>query len=185
MATKKVTKKKHCSCCGTEKPLSDFYMSKSPLHALDGKTPICKDCVIKSSLDEDTNEIDETKFKNILRQIDKPFYKDNLQSAINQFKKENSHIEEDDVKYHGDMIIRLYMKNIATLRQVSSKSYEDSEKDGFIQKHSTVIQKTEKAEYKKDLVKKKNEEVIVSDDGAFEVTREMIDLFGEGYTRIE
>ena len=67
MATKKVTKKKHCSCCGTEKPLSDFYMSKSPLHALDGKTPICKDCVIKSSLDEDTNEIDETKFKNILR----------------------------------------------------------------------------------------------------------------------
>ena len=150
MATKKVVKKKHCSCCGTEKPLSEFYMSKSPLHALDGKTPICKDCVIKSSVNEDTNEIDEPKFKNILRQIDKPFYKDNLQSAINQFKKENSHVEDDDVKYHGDAIIRLYMKNIATLRQVSSKSYEDSEKDGFIQKHSTIIQKTENAEYKKD-----------------------------------
>ena len=85
VATKKVTKKKHCSCCGEEKSLSDFYMSKSPLHALDGKTPICKDCVIKSSIDPNTNEIDEDRFKNILRQIDKPFYKDNLQSAINQF----------------------------------------------------------------------------------------------------
>ena len=120
MATKKKeTKKKHCSCCGEEKSLSEFYMSKSPLHALDGKTPICKDCVIKSSVDPDTNEIDEVKFKNILRQIDKPFYKDNLQSAINQFKKENSHVPDDEVKYHGDMIIRLYMKNLATLRQVS------------------------------------------------------------------
>lgn len=186
MATKKKEiKKKHCSCCGEEKSLSEFYMSKSPLHALDGKTPICKDCVIKSSVDPDTNEIDEVKFKNILRQIDKPFYKDNLQSAINQFKKENSHVPDDEAKYHGDMIIRLYMKNIATLRQVSSKSYEDSERDNFIQKHSTVIQKTEKAEYKKDLAKKKNEEIVTVDEGVFEVTQEMIDLFGEGYTRIE
>ena len=77
------------------------------------------------------------------------------------------------------------MKNIATLRQVSSKSYEDSEKDGFFQKHSTVIQKTEKAEYKKDLAKKKNEEIISVDTDVFEVTQEMIDMFGEGFTRLE
>ena len=47
IATKKEKKKKHCSCCSKEKSLSEFYMSKSPLHALDGKTPLCKDCVIK------------------------------------------------------------------------------------------------------------------------------------------
>lgn len=185
IATKKENKKKHCSCCGKEKSLSEFYMSKSPLHALDGKTPLCKDCVIKSSLNLETGEIDEVKFKNILRQIDKPFYKDNLQSAINQFKKENAYIENDDVKYHGDAIIRLYMKNIASLRQVSSKSYIDSEKDGFIQKHSTVIQKTENAEYKKALKKKKDEEIIEVEDDNFEVTQDMIDMFGEGYTRLE
>ena len=184
-ATNKVNKKKHCSCCGEEKSLNDFYMSKSPLHALDKKTPICKDCVIKSSVNPDTNEIDEVRFKNILRQIDKPFYKDNLQSAINQFKKENAYVADEDVKYHGDAIIRLYMKNIATLRQVSSKSYEDSERDGFIQKHSTVIQKTENAEYKKDLKKKKDEEIINYDETDFEVTQDMIDMFGEGYTRAE
>lgn len=185
MATKKDVKKKYCSCCGKEKSLSNFYLSKSPLHALDKKTPICKDCIIVSSLNKETNEIDELKFKNILRQIDKPFYKDNLQSAINQFKKENSYVPDDEVKYHGDAIVRLYMKNIASLRQVSSKSYEDSERDGFIQKHSTVIQKTKKAEYKKDLAKKKNEEIIVSNDDEFDVTQEMIDMFGEGYSRIE
>ena len=183
--TKKEIKRKYCSCCGKEKPLSDFYASKSPLHSLDGKTTICKDCVIKSSIDADSNEIDEYKFKNILRQIDKPFYKDNLQSAINQFKKENSYVADEDVKYHGDAIIRLYMKNIATLRQVSSKSYEDSERDGFIQKHSTVIQKTENAEYKKDLKKKKDEEIINYDEEDFDVTQDMVDMFGEGYTRAE
>ena len=130
-------------------------MSKSPLHALDKKTPICKDCIIKSSIDENTNEVSEEKFKNILRQIDKPFYKDLLQSAFNQFKKEHSFMSEEEVHHCGDSIIRLYMKNIASLRQVSSKSYEESEKENFIQKHSTVIQKTERSKYKKDLQSKK------------------------------
>lgn len=77
------------------------------------------------------------------------------------------------------------MKNIASLRQVSSKSYEDSEKDGFIQKHSTVIQKTQNAEYKKALKKKKDEEVIDFEENDFEVTQDIIDMFGEGYTRLE
>ena len=74
MATKKVTKKKHCSCCGEEKSLSEFYMSKSPLHALDGKTPICKDCVIKSSVDPETNEVDEDKFKKALEDDSEKVY---------------------------------------------------------------------------------------------------------------
>lgn len=160
-------------------------MSKSPLHALDKKTPICKDCIIKSSIDENTNEVSEEKFKNILRQIDKPFYKDLLQSAFNQFKKEHSFMSEEEVHHCGDSIIRLYMKNIASLRQVSSKSYEESEKENFIQKHSTVIQKTERSKYKKDLQSKKNDEIIISESDDFEVTPDMIEMFGEGFTRIE
>ncbi len=31
------------------------------------------------------------------------------------------------------------MKNVNSLRQLSEKSFEDSEKDGFIQKRSTVL----------------------------------------------
>ena len=62
-------------------------MSKSPLHALDKKTPICKDCIIKSSIDENTNEVSEEKFKNILRQIDKPFYKDYYKVLLINLKR--------------------------------------------------------------------------------------------------
>src|SRR5699024_6623463 len=86
---------------------------------------------------------DEVKFKNMLRRTDFPYYRDNLQSAINQYAKEHGYVSDEDVKYHGDDIIKLYMKNVNSLRQLSSKTFEDSEKDGFIQKRSTVLKKTD------------------------------------------
>ena len=140
IATKKETKKKICSSCGRELPLSTgFYSSKSQLFAVDGKINICKECFISNALNEETGEIDELKFKNLLRKTDFPYYRDNLQSATLQYAKEHGYVSEDDVKYHGADIIKLYMKNVNSLRQLSTKSFEDSEKDGFIQKRSTVL----------------------------------------------
>ena len=140
IATKKETKKKICSSCGRELPLSTgFYSSKSPMFAVDGKINICKECFISNALNEETGEIDELKFKNLLRRTDFPYYRDNLQSATLQYAKEHGYVSEDDVKYHGADIIKLYMKNVNSLRQLSTKSFEDSEKDGFIQKRSTVL----------------------------------------------
>ena len=135
---------KVCTSCGRELPLSTgFYSSKSPLFALDKKINICKECFINNSLNQDTGEIDEVKFKNMLRRTDFPYYRDNLQSATNQYAKEHGYVSDEDVKYHGDDIIKLYMKNVNSLRQLSSKTFEDSEKDGFIQKRSTVLKKTD------------------------------------------
>ena len=37
---------KVCTCCGTEKPLSEYYKSQSPMFKADGKAPICKDCMV-------------------------------------------------------------------------------------------------------------------------------------------
>lgn len=129
-----------CSACGRELPLSTgFYSSKSPMFAVDGKINICKECFISNALNEETGEIDELKFKNLLRRTDFPYYRDNLQSATLQYAKEHGYVSEDDVKYHGADIIKLYMKNVNSLRQLSTKSFEDSEKDGFIQKRSTVL----------------------------------------------
>lgn len=140
MATKKVTKKKICSSCGRELPLSTgFYSSKSPMFAVDKKINICKECFIQNALNNETGEINEVKLKNLLRRTDFPFYRDNLQSATLQYAKEHSFVDDDDVKYHGDDIIKLYMKNVNSLRQLSTKNFEDSEKDGFIQKRSTVL----------------------------------------------
>ena len=131
---------KICTSCGRELPLSTgFYSSKSPLFALDKKINICKECFINNSLNHDTGEIDEVKFKNMLRRTDFPYYRDNLQSATNQYAKEHGYVSDEDVKYHGDDIIKLYMKNVNSLRQLSSKTFEDSERDGFLQKRSTVM----------------------------------------------
>ena len=189
MATKKQVKKKICSSCGNELSLTTgFYSSKSPLFAVDKKINICKDCFIKNSIDEETGEIDEIKFKNMLRRTDFPYYRDNLQSATLQFKKEHGYIEENDVKYHGADIIKLYMKNVCSLRQLSTKRFEDSEKDGFIQKRSTVLKSAD------DNIKMLNNDVVekqkknkkhYSDASDFNVTDEIKDLFGDGYTTSE
>lgn len=186
-ATKKETKKKVCSSCGRELPLSTgFYSSKSPLFAVDGKINICKECFISNALDEETGEIDELKFKNLLRRTDFPYYRDNLQSATLQYAKEHGYVSEDDVKYHGADIIKLYMKNVNSLRQLSTKSFEDSEKDGFIQKRSTVL-KDVNADIK--MLNESNipvkEKKHKSDIGDFEITDEIVELFGDGYSKSE
>ena len=187
IATKKETKKKICSSCGRELPLSTgFYSSKSQLFAVDGKINICKECFISNALNEETGEIDELKFKNLLRRTDFPYYRDNLQSATLQYAKEHGYVSEDDVKYHGADIIKLYMKNVNSLRQLSTKSFEDSEKDGFIQKRSTVL-KDVNADIK--MLNESNipvkEKKHKSDIGDFEITDEIIELFGDGYTATE
>ena len=41
--------KKVCPCCHEEKKITDYYISKSPLYSLDGRVPICKDCMISNS----------------------------------------------------------------------------------------------------------------------------------------
>ena len=187
IAAKKETKKKTCSSCGRELPLSTgFYSSKSPLFAVDGKINICKECVISNALNEETGEIDELKFKNLLRKTDFPYYRDNLQSATLQYAKEHGYVSEDDVKYHGADNIKLYMKNVNSLRQLSTKSFEDSEKDGFIQKRSSVL-KNANADIK--MLNESNipvkEKKHKSDIGDFEITDEVIGLFGDGYSKTE
>lgn len=189
-ATKKETKKKICSSCGRELSLSTgFYSSKSPLFAVDKKINICKECFISNALNSDTGEIDEIKFKNLLRKTDFPYYRDNLQSATNQYAKEHGYISDEEVKYHGDDIIKLYMKNVNSLRQLSEKSFEDSEKDGFVQKRSTVLKSADDEINMLSNVlsnkHKKKEQKHYSEDDNFELTDDIIQLFGEGYTKTE
>ena len=189
LATKKETKKKVCSSCGRELPLNTgFYSSKSPMFAVDGKINICKECFISSALNEETNEVDEVKLKNLLRRTDFPYYRDNLQSATLQYSKEHGYVSDEDVKYHGDDIIKLYMKNVNSLRQLSTKTFEDSEKDGFIQKRSTVLKSAnDDIKMLNNEVSKKarKEEKCYSDNDDFELSEDIIQLFGEGYTKNE
>ena len=183
---------KVCNFCHESKKLTNFYISKSPLYSVDERVPVCKDCVISASLNED-GTINELELNKILKKIDKPYYKDLIESAITGFKNEHSYVEDNKVKYYGKEILQRYFRLIA-MRQDINKSYEDSEKDNFIHPTSNTPKSTKEKIAKKyaDIIdnriptaNKKDEEIVNTEDDNFEVTQDMIDMFGEGYTRIE
>lgn len=134
---------KKCNYCHKEKKMTDFYISKSPLFSVDGRVPVCKECIIKESLNED-GAINEIRLNKILKKIDRPYYKDLIESSIQSFKKENSFVKNEDIPYYGKDILKIYFRLIA-MRQDRAKSYEDSEKDGFIHQESNTSKKTKEA----------------------------------------
>lgn len=183
---------KVCNFCHEKKKLTDFYISKSPLFSVDERVPVCKDCVINESLNED-GTINDIELNKILKKIDRPYYKDLIESAISGFKNEHSYVEDDKVQYYGKEILQRYFRLIA-MRQDRDKSYEDSEKDNFIHPTSNTPKSTKEKIAKKyaditdnrvSTTNKKDEEIVNTEDDNFEVTQDMIDMFGEGYTRIE
>lgn len=185
--------KKKCTRCHEEKKLTDFYSSNSPLFSVDKRVPLCKKCIQELCLNDD-GEIDEIELNKTLRIIDKPYYKDSLASSYQQFLREHSYIEEEDVKKYGDKILGLYFKNIM-LRQDKDKSYEDSEKEGFIHHNSNtslsekekIIQKYSDIQEQKNSTtstpqtKKIEEELIYSEFWMGEYTQKDIDLLDKYY----
>ena len=185
--------KKKCTRCHEEKRLTDFYSSNSPLFSVDKRVPLCKKCIQELCLNDD-GEIDEIELNKTLRIIDKPYYKDSLASSYQQFLREHSYIEEEDVRKYGDKVLGLYFKNIM-LRQDKDKSYEDSEKEGFIHHNSNtslsekekIIQKYSDIQEQKNSTtstpqtKKIEEELIYSEFWMGEYTQKDIDLLDKYY----
>lgn len=122
--------KKVCPCCGEEKKITQFYLSYSPMFAMDQRTPICTECCKQSSLNED-GSVNLDKLKEILLRTDKPLYYDLLESAKKNVKKENSFISEEEVDLHGYDILSSYFRLVA-MRQNRAKSFSDSEREGFM-----------------------------------------------------
>lgn len=188
--------KKKCPICGEEKsPTAGFFISTSPLYQIDGRVPICKNC-IKDYIVNDDGTINKTNMKTMMQRIDKPLFWDSLESAYVQYRREHSYVTDEEVSKHGREIISLYFKNIM-LRQDKDKSFVDSEKEGFVHNNSNasrneqrrIIQKYTDTSIEgvsqRAKKKKSDEEVITLGEDVFEVTPEMVNLFGEGYTRIE
>lgn len=184
---------KKCNFCHETKKVTSFYISKNPLHSADERVPICKDCVMKASLNED-GTINDIEFNKILKAIDRPYYKDLIESSIQSFMREHSYVEEDKVQYYGKEILQKYFTLIA-MRQDRNKSYEDSEREGFVHRTSNIPKSTKERIAQKyaditdvdengDVIDKDNKK-IKSDVGDFEITKEIIDLFGDGYSKAE
>ena len=184
---------KVCNFCHEKKKLTSFYISKNPIHSVDGRVPICKECIAKASLNED-GTINELELNKILKLISRPYYKDLIESSIQSFKREHSYIEDDKVQYYGKEILQKYFTLIA-MRQDRDKSYEDSEKEGFVHRTSNTSKSTKERiaqkyaditeiDEKGNVVDKDNKK-IKSDIGDFEITDEIVELFGDGYSKSE
>lgn len=189
--------KKVCTCCHEEKNLTDFYYSSSPMYSLDERIPVCKECCKTSVLAED-GRIDFDKFKDLLRNIDKPLYFDLLFSSEESVKKENSYLSDEEVSLHGYEILQKYFTLVA-MRQDKAKSYSDAEKEGFVHQNSNRTKKEKDKilnryshlinQYSKPNktvhTPKVSKQKFNTDTDDFIVTDEMKELFGDGFEDFE
>lgn len=100
------------------------------MYSLDQRVPICKECCKRSALNKD-GSINYIKLKELLMQLDKPMYWDQLSSAYESVKKENSYLSDEETDLHGYDILSKYFTLIA-MRQDRAKSWGDAKKEGFI-----------------------------------------------------
>ena len=198
--TKTVVKKKKCPICGKEKNISTgFYKSMSPLYSEDGCVPICTVCIKNEVLNVD-GTIDFKKLKNMSQKIDKPFFVDSLDSAYKEFRRSHGYLSNDEVARRGRDILGVYFKNIM-LPQNRHMCFADSERDGFIHRSSS-LSKAERDRIISTYIKNEGYQATIDsassdapmkttlkfneiDGEKFEVTPEIMSLFGEGYTTDE
>lgn len=165
--------KKVCKECGKEKSLSNFYTTNNPMVSNDGRTVnICKTCVKNGSYNLD-GSLNTELFKQKLMLMDKPYVPDALEAAI----KEVNHSLELG-KGRTD-VIGCYFKNVATLPQYSKLGFLES--INLINQGKDITDAVTTTEKKA----KQKEEVYIKQVDDFVVTNDIIELFGEGYTKTE
>lgn len=117
--------KKQCIVCGKMRTPAKFYMSKSDFHA-DGRLPICIDCCLDKSLNDDRTDIDIERFQRVLQQCDKPYIKKLYKSSMAETEKNcPDKCGTEKIK----SFIGYYMKNLNTLKQYWTMTYADSDFD--------------------------------------------------------
>ena len=168
-STAKQIKKKYCSACQQEKRDGLFYVSYNPLHS-DGRMPICKECIRNACYDDD-GEFNIDNLYSILRQLDRPFLQDIWESSVNEVCK---NLGTQEVSY--DPIIGKYIKNIS-IQQHRSKTWADS----CFESKQNIDNRVESSRRKSI----GSDQVYYLTDNNFEVTEDIIKLFGEGCTAQE
>lgn len=165
---------KECCNCHKVRKLGDFYMASNPKTSSDGKVVnVCKICVKKESLKQD-GTINIDKFKEMLMLMDKPYAPSALDSAISE-----TNIAIESGVGRKDLIGN-YFKNIATLSQYSKITFLQSIQmlENGNTHISSAVTSTEKRQ-------KEKEEIYIKQVDDFVVTDDLLDLFGEGYTKTE
>lgn len=163
--------KKKCIVCGKMRTPAKFYMSKSDFHA-DERLPICIDCCLDKSLNDNRTDIDIERFKRVLQQCDKPYITKLYKSSISEAKM---NFPDKKGAEKAKTIIGLYIKNLNTLKQYWTMTYADSIFD-YEEDSGTPM---------KNNRRRNDDRVYYLPDDDFVVTADMIRLFGEGCTAQE
>lgn len=151
-----------CSACGKFRARGDFYVSHNDKHADTGVFPYCKNCMRKMCNDKD-GVINKEKTLRVLRAIDKP-YIHSIWEKVSATGSKNA--------------IGNYLKTI-NMVQYRDSTWLDGDLDLLTQREANI---------KPVLTEVKNVEPIKTeiekfDD--FEITDDIIKLFGNGYTEEE
>ena len=154
-----VSSKKYCVTCQRERSILFFYNSYNSFHT-DGKSPMCKDCLINKI---DLNDIN-TVFS-ILRQLDRPFLEDIW--IISNKPEVKGLYGGKSSNFFGT-----YMKNIS-MPQYRNLKWVDSYLGNYDDKNSNIPEKENKG---LDMsIELETEEIKTK------ITKEIIDRWGEGY----
>lgn len=123
MANIKNEFKKKCMVCGKMRTPAQYYMSKSDFHA-DGRLPICSDCCLDKSLNDDRTDIEIERFQRVLQQCDKPFvaklYKSIMREVVMSYPDKQG---AEKIK----TFLGLYMGKLNSLKQYWTMTYADSD----------------------------------------------------------
>ena len=128
---------------------------------------MCKECVIKACANEDGTANDEKVYL-IMRQLDKPFIKKEWDQTVSQYGIDSS----------ASLIVGKYLTKINSLPQFKMLDFEQGEKYSQAAQSDNAVGSS----WRKT---NQNEKVYYLNDEEFEVSEEMIRLFGEGYTSKE
>lgn len=174
------TNLKKCMVCNKEKGMRNFFLSRNPLHS-DGRMPMCKDCVGDICIDKETHEIDLEKLKSLLRQLDKPFLNEVWDMSLKQNYKTyplGSPLTDEGQR----ALIGIYFKNINGLIQYKNLSWADGEEKNSKREFKENNEPLTIVTGPRKSVNGYKETPYYFQDTGFEVTDEIIKLFGEGYT---
>ncbi|MDE6149543.1 MAG: hypothetical protein K2F81_05545 [Ruminococcus sp.] len=177
MPQKKRTKppvgKKVCTACGKEKSLTQFYTTKNNKISNDGKTAnVCKNCIKRNSYNID-GTLNIEAFQQMLMLMDRPYVPEAIDSAINEVKRSL------EIGKGRTDIIGCYFRIISSLPQYTKLTFLDSMNLANQGKSITEAVTTTEKRIKLSV----NDDIYVNQVDDFVVTSEILDLFGEGYTK--
>lgn len=105
-----------CSCCGRELSITNFYKSYSRINQAQGVLHVCKDCIWKlcNEFIEESEDIQMSIYR-ICRLLDIPYLDTPFNSALMESKT------------NGLEAFKKYMKNINSLKQYASYTFENGD----------------------------------------------------------